>query len=173
MWRRAANRGTQPIDLHPCSPHSIVAAALQSLGAEGQRVAVELDDDLPEVLVDAALLERSLANVVGNALRYSHDEETVRVTASVVEDRLHLRVVDRGPGIPVSERTKVIAPFQRLGDTNTSDGVGLGLSITRGFVEAMNGSLQLEDTPGGGLTAALVLRLADRIDDEPEGEVSA
>ena len=165
--------GALAIDLHPCSPHSIVAAALQSLGAEGQRVAVELDDDLPEVLVDAALLERSLANVVGNALRYSHDKETVRVTASVVEDRLHLRVVDRGPGIPVSERTKVIAPFQRLGDTNTSDGVGLGLSITRGFVEAMNGSLQLEDTPGGGLTAALVLRLADRIDDEPEGEVSA
>ena len=164
--------GALAIELNPCSPHSIVAAALHSLGAEAERVVVELDDDLPEVLVDAALLERSLANVVGNSLRYSHDEGTVRVTADVLEDRLHLRVVDRGPGIPAGDRTKVMAPFQRLGDTNTSDGVGLGLSITRGFVEAMHGSLQLEDTPGGGLTAVLVLPLADRIDDEPDDEVT-
>ena len=162
--------GALAVELNPCPPGSIVSAALQSLGADAAQVSVELDPDLPEVLVDAALLERSLANVVGNALRYSHGTGAVRVAAGVIGDELHLRVVDRGPGIPVSERIKVMAPFQRLGDTNTVDGVGLGLSITRGFLEAMHGSLNLEDTPGGGLTATLVVPLADRIDDQvPDG----
>jgi two-component system sensor histidine kinase KdpD len=167
--------GALAIQPHPSVPASIVTAALQSLGADADRVVVDLDPALPEVYVDPALLERSLANVISNAVRYSHDvvvvgaddaRGLVRVTGGVVDDRLHLSVIDRGPGIPVSERTKVMAPFQRLGDTNTSDGVGLGLSITRGFLEAMHGSLRLEDTPGGGLTATLVLPLADLIDDD-------
>jgi two-component system sensor histidine kinase KdpD len=172
--------GALAIQPHPSMPANIVAAAMHSLGADSERVVTELAPDLPEVYVDPALLERSLANVISNAVRYSRDTDPVRVTAGVVDDHLHLRVVDRGPGIPVSERTKVMAPFQRLGDTNTADGVGLGLSITRGFLEAMHGSLRLEDTPGGGLTATLVVPLADRVDEEApvqepaqRGEVTA
>jgi two-component system sensor histidine kinase KdpD len=112
------------------------------------------------VRADAALLERSLANVLANALRHNPEGEPVRLEAGVVGDDVHLRVVDRGPGIPASQRARVVAPFQRLGDQRTDDGVGLGLAIAVGFVEAMDGAITLDDTPGGGLTVTIVLHRA-------------
>ena len=66
--------------------------------------------------------------------------------------RVALHVVDRGPGIPPAERERVFEPFQRLGDAGEATGVGLGLAVARGFVEAIGGELELDDTPGGGLT---------------------
>jgi len=72
-------------------------------------------------------------------------------------DRIELRVVDRGPGIPEQDREKVFAPFQRLGDTDNSTGIGIGLALSRGLTESMGGSLVPEATPGGGLT--MVIRL--------------
>ena len=70
--------------------------------------------------------------------------------------RIVLRVVDNGPGIDASDRQRVFVPFQRLGDT-TPTGLGLGLALSRGLVEAMAGSLDLHDTPGGGLTVVISL----------------
>ena len=67
-------------------------------------------------------------------------------------DRVELRVVDRGPGVPEEQREHVFAPFQRLGDRDNATGVGLGLALSRGLTEAMGGTLSAEDTPGGGLT---------------------
>jgi two-component system sensor histidine kinase KdpD len=61
-------------------------------------------------------------------------------------------VVDRGPGIPEKDRDRMFVPFQRLGDTDNTTGVGLGLALSRGLTEAMGGTLTAEDTPGGGLT---------------------
>jgi two-component system sensor histidine kinase KdpD len=68
--------------------------------------------------------------------------------------------VDRGPGIPEDDRDKIFVPFQRLGDTDNTAGVGLGLALSRGLTEAMGGTLEPEDTPGGGLTMALSLPAA-------------
>jgi two-component system sensor histidine kinase KdpD len=65
---------------------------------------------------------------------------------------VELRVVDRGPGIPEPDRDRMFVPFQRLGDTDNTTGVGLGLALSRGLTEAMGGTLTAEDTPGGGLT---------------------
>jgi two-component system sensor histidine kinase KdpD len=70
---------------------------------------------------------------------------------------VELRVVDRGPGIPEEHRDQMFVPFQRLGDTDNTTGVGLGLALSRGLTEAMGGTLEPEDTPGGGLTMALSL----------------
>lgn len=114
-------------------------------------------------MCDAALLERSLANVIANAMRHSGPGIPVRVEAGIVADRLHLRVVDRGPGISPEDRTRIVQPFQRLGDQHASDGVGLGLSIAQGFVDAMHGTFSLDDTPGGGLTVTIALPLADEV----------
>jgi two-component system sensor histidine kinase KdpD len=73
-------------------------------------------------------------------------------------------VVDRGPGIPAEEREAVFQPFQRKGDgaSATRAGVGLGLAVAKGFVEAMGGELTLEDTPRGGLTSVVSLKLAEQ-----------
>ena len=115
--------------------------------------------ELPDVVADPVLVQRIVANLVSNALRYSPDEPP-RVTASALGDVVELRVVDTGPGIPVEDRDRVFAPFQRLGDADTRTGVGLGLALSRGLAESMGGSIVPEDTPGGGLTMVLTLPAA-------------
>jgi two-component system, OmpR family, sensor histidine kinase KdpD len=77
--------------------------------------------------------------------------------ASSLADRVELRVVDRGPGVPKSQRDRIFVPFQRLGDTDNTTGVGLGLALSRGLTEAMGGTLEPEETPGGGMTMTLSL----------------
>jgi two-component system sensor histidine kinase KdpD len=71
-----------------------------------------------------------------------------------------VRVVDRGPGVRSDERARLFVPFQRRGDAAQGEGVGLGLAVARGFVEAMGGVIEVEDTPGGGLTLVIRLRAA-------------
>ena len=121
------------------------------------RVKVDVADAV--VLADGGLLERVLANLVDNALRYAPDSP-VRVTAGQVGPRVLIAVVDEGPGIPRGTEEQLFAPFQRLGDHDTSIGVGLGLSVARGFVEAMGGTISATDTPGGGLTVEIDLAAA-------------
>ncbi|MFF9135081.1 ATP-binding protein [Streptomyces sp. NPDC014776] len=123
---------------------------------------VELDvpETLPMVAVDAGLLERSVANLVENAVKYSPPGQRVLVAASAIADRVEVRVVDRGPGVPDEAKERIFAPFQRYGDSPRGAGVGLGLAVARGFAEAMGGTLNAEDTPGGGLTMVLSLRAA-------------
>ena len=118
------------------------------------RVKVEVDDTVAKA--DAGLLERVLANLVDNALRYA-PEGPIRVTAGQVGNRVLIAVVDEGPGTPRDTEDQLFAPFQRLGDQDTSIGVGLGLSVARGFVEAMGGTISATDTPGGGLTVEIDL----------------
>lgn len=120
---------------------------------------LDLPPDLPEVLADAGLLERVIANVVENALRYNPPRLKLLVTARALGDRVELRVVDRGPGIPAEARDAVFEAFQRRDDQAVSTGasVGLGLAIARGFTLAMDGSITLEDTPGGGLMVCIAL----------------
>ncbi|KAB1142922.1 sensor histidine kinase KdpD [Streptomyces luteolifulvus] len=125
-----------------------------------------VDLDIPEVLpmvrVDAGLLERAVANLVENAVKYSRPGKGVMVSASAIADRVEVRVVDRGPGVPDDAKERIFEPFQRYGDAPRGAGVGLGLAVARGFVEAMGGTLAAEDTPGGGLTMVLSLRAAGR-----------
>ena len=140
----------------PTGLDEIVPKALESLPDHGRSVEVDVPETLPRVDVDAALLERAVANVVGNASAWSVDARgPVRVTGSSASGRVELRVIDRGPGIPVGDRDRVFEPFQRLGDRSSSDGVGLGLAVARGFVQAMDGEIRIEDTPGGGVTMVL------------------
>ncbi|HSO96300.1 MAG TPA: DUF4118 domain-containing protein [Acidimicrobiia bacterium] len=138
----------------------VVAAALQSLGDTTGRVVVDVPETLPRVRADAALVERAIANVVANALQASPPKRPVRIFAGATGERVELTIVDNGPGIPRSKREEVFLPFQRLGDNPQGSGVGLGLAVARGFVEAMQGELQLDDTPGGGTTVAISVPIA-------------
>ncbi|NDI48222.1 ATP-binding protein [Goekera deserti] len=128
------------------------------------RVQLHSPDELPAVLADPGLLERVVANLVDNAARHAPDG-AITVAASAVGGRVELRVVDRGPGVAPADRERVFAPFQRLGDSPAGQGVGLGLAVARGLTEAMAGTLDAEDTPGGGLT--MVLSLAAVPDEQP------
>jgi two-component system sensor histidine kinase KdpD len=116
---------------------------------------MDLPENLPTVTADPLLLERVVANLVDNAITWSPPEQPPRVDAGAVSGQVLLRVTDRGPGIPQKQRADVFQPFQRLVDHGS--GVGLGLAIARGFIEAMGGELAIEDTPGGGTTMVVAL----------------
>jgi two-component system sensor histidine kinase KdpD len=136
----------------------VVARALDDVDPCGN-VEVDVPAELPEVLADAGLLERVVANVVQNALRYAPDGTRVRVAGSNHRGRVELRVIDRGPGIPAAAADVVFRPFQRTDDVPAAGaGVGLGLAIARGFTEAMGGEVSAEPTPGGGATIVIALR---------------
>ncbi|MGX7826630.1 ATP-binding protein [Actinokineospora sp. 24-640] len=137
----------------------VVARAL--IGIDGA-VTVEVDERLPGVTADLGLLERVVANVVDNALRHGGPDPRVAVRASAHGDHVELRVVDHGPGLPKHTSDRVFSPFQRLGDRDPSTGIGLGLSVAKGFTEAMGGTITAEDTPGGGLTIVVSLPRAAR-----------
>jgi two-component system sensor histidine kinase KdpD len=129
-----------------------VAAALDSLPTEPGQVVVGDLDTVPDAVVDPALLERVVANLVGNAVRHGGSGRPVTLTASALGERVELRIIDRGQGIRPEDWERVFTPFQRLGDHDNTTGVGLGLALSRGLVEAMGGTLAPEETPGGGLT---------------------
>ncbi|AXX30626.1 sensor histidine kinase KdpD [Actinosynnema pretiosum subsp. pretiosum] len=173
---RLATGAVAPL-LRPVTYDEVVAQALSGLD-ERAAVSVEVPEDLPPVLADSGLLERVVANVVDNALRHGrmaprrvvdvdgdgviteHEPEVV-VRASAHDDRVELRVVDHGSGVPEKSARAVFTPFQRLGDRDSTPGVGLGLSVAKGFVDAMGGAISAEDTPGGGLTMVISLPVAD------------
>ncbi|MBB5923279.1 two-component system sensor histidine kinase KdpD [Actinoalloteichus hoggarensis] len=139
----------------------VVFAALAGM-EERETVRVEIEESLPDVAADIGLLERAVANVIDNALRYGRGGRSpeVAVRASVYGDRAELWVVDTGPGVPGGSAEEVFAPFQRLGDRDSRPGLGLGLSVARGFLSAMGGTIRAEDTPGGGFTVVISLPMA-------------
>jgi two-component system sensor histidine kinase KdpD len=154
--------------LHPfVQPVAIDEVAPLALHGLPGAAAVRLDipEDLPLLRADAGLLERALANVLSNALRYSPSALPPTLRARVAPDRLVVSVIDHGPGVLAAQRQVMFEPFQRLGDTDTATGIGLGLAVARGFVEAMGGTLSASETPGGGLTMTLDLIIAS----EPAG----
>lgn len=130
----------------------VVPTALSSIS--GLRAAVDLDlpPNLPLVHADPGLLERAIANLVANADGVTPTDGRIRVTANALARTVELRIVDHGPGVPHDQRESMFQPFQRLGDTAAGTGVGLGLAVARGIIDAMNGGLSVEDTPDGGLT---------------------
>jgi len=136
----------------------VVPLALRGV-PEGS-VTLDIPETLPMVTADKGLLERIVANVVENAVEHSPEGTAVRLSASVLGDRVELRTIDRGAGVPDSAKERIFEPFQRHGDAPRGNGVGLGLAVARGFAEAMGGTLTPEDTPGGGLTMVLALKTA-------------
>jgi two-component system sensor histidine kinase KdpD len=126
-------------------------------GGDGLRFSIP--DTLPLVATDPGLLERALANLVANALRYSPPDRppTLAATASTDGDVVEVLVIDHGPGIAPDQRLRVFEPFQQLGDRRTGGGVGLGLAVAKGFIESVGGRIGAESTPGGGLTMRIEL----------------
>lgn len=159
---RLAAGAVHPL-LAPVGYDEVAVRAMAGLEGSG-RVRLEIDEEIPAVVADVGLLERVLANVVDNALRHGGGSP-VALRASAHADRVELRVVDRGPGVPRNSGDGLFVAFQRLGDRDAEPGVGLGLSVARGLVTVMGGSLTAEDTPGGGLTVVVSMPAAEPVGD--------
>jgi two-component system sensor histidine kinase KdpD len=132
-------------ETHPelWSVDDLVGQALDAVGRGGERILVELDAESPPVRVDAAQIERVLANLIENALKFSPSSAPVVVRAEHGSTELRIHVLDRGPGIAAKDRHLVFEPFR-------GHGSGLGLAIARGFAEANGGRLWTQDDPTGG-----------------------
>lgn len=128
---------------------------------------MEIAPNLPPVDADRGLLERALANIVENAVKYAPGTDIVLQATAGSSVQVgpdgrpfgEIRVVDHGGGVPAGRVVAMFQPFQRLDDADAGAGIGLGLAVAKGFVEAMGGQLVAEETPGGGLTMAIRLPL--------------
>ncbi len=149
--------GVLAVSLAPVDVADSVLAAIDELGTGPDAVDIALDPDLPPVRADGVLLQRVLVNVLANALRHSPDGAHVRVATSRLGGTVQIRIIDRGAGVSPERRQEMFEPFQRLGDTDNTTGLGLGLALSKGFAEGMGGTLTPEDTPGGGLTMVISL----------------
>jgi two-component system, OmpR family, sensor histidine kinase KdpD len=133
-------------------------AAMALIGLpDAADVLIDIPEDLPMLRADAGLLERTLANLLSNALRFSPASQPPELRAHAENDQVEISIVDHGPGVVAEQRTTMFEPFQRLGDTTTATGVGLGLAVARGFTDAMGGTIEAGETPGGGLTMTVTL----------------
>ncbi|CAH0193880.1 MULTISPECIES: DUF4118 domain-containing protein [unclassified Arthrobacter] len=152
--------------LKPVRWYEVIPGSLSAVPAG--RVRVDLPPNMPEIDADPGMLERVIANIVENAVKYAPDSDIVLVGAAgglspaTLGGRPagELRVIDHGRGIPAERVMEMFRPFQRLDDAPQTTGIGLGLAVAKGFTDAMGGSLSAEATPGGGLTMIIRLPLS-------------
>lgn len=139
-----------------CSVEEIVRETVEQLGAESGEFELQFERGLPFVRADAAQLERAFANLLANSLRHAAGAP-VTVQVQEARGRIHVRVSNRGPGIPAAELDRIFEPFYRGSDDLRHSGSGLGLAIVKGFVEANGGSVTAESLPGQGATFEIEL----------------
>jgi two-component system sensor histidine kinase KdpD len=161
------------------SVEELIRAALSELAARPEEFSLSIDRELPLVRVDSVQMERAFVNVLENARRHSGGHP-VSVRARAVRgrsgDRVIVRIVDRGPGIPPAQLERVFEPFYRAGTASSGHrGSGLGLAIARGFTEASAGTLHVESLPGQGASFVFELPLEQpaRVDDEAPRALAA
>jgi two-component system, OmpR family, sensor histidine kinase KdpD len=150
--------GALSIKLDAVALDDVVAGAVLALPDGSKRVTVTVPEDLGLVEADRGLLQRVLVNVIDNALHHGASEQPVEVVARAGGESAKIEVIDHGAGVSKEEQERLFEPFQRLDDHGT-EGLGLGLSVARGFIEAMGGAMVADQTPGGGLTMRIRLRL--------------
>jgi two-component system sensor histidine kinase KdpD len=153
--------GALQLFVRPTSLEEVAPLVVQAVD-DGALLRVEMSEDLPLFGADPGLLERALANLVVNALRYSPADRPPTLAARAVRGSdaagvVQIEVIDHGPGVPPDQWERIVAPFEQVGDQRGGNGVGLGLAVTKGFVEAMGGKLTADATVGGGLTMRIEL----------------
>jgi two-component system sensor histidine kinase KdpD len=144
----------------------VVSAAALAVPEASGRLRIDVPDDLPLVAGDRGLLQRVLVNVLENAFRHGASEDAVDIRAVAGGGSARLEVVDHGQGVPAGDEAEIFEPFRRLDER---EGVGLGLAVARGFVEAMGGAMVADGTDGGGLTMRIRLPLASAPDPVASG----
>jgi len=150
--------GALSVQPEPVALDEVIAAALLSVPGARDVVSVDVPEDLPLVQADPGLLERVFANLLENAIRHGGGAP-VEVVARAGELSARIKVVDHGAGVPEAERERLFQPFQRASG-GAPQGAGLGLTVARGFTEAMDGVLIADGSDGGGLTMRIRLPLA-------------
>jgi len=156
--------GAMKVRLEPCDVQDLIGVALAQLGdrTEGRAIEVDIPHDLPLVPLDFVLMVQVLVNLLDNAVKYSPPDQPVSLRAYLAGDQLRLEVLDRGPGVAAQEVEQIFNKFYRGSQAKGVGGSGLGLSISKGIVEAHQGCIWAERRSGGGLMVGLVLPLVSQ-----------
>jgi len=160
--------GAVSIQPEPVALDEVVSSALMAVPDAAGQTTLHIPEDLPLVLADRGLLERVFVNLLDNAIRHGGADRPIEIVAFSGDQSTKIEVVDHGPGVSRAQQERLFEPFQRL-DDRTNAGVGLGLSVARGFIEAMGGAMAADRTAGGGLTMRMRLPLAPPPPDRARG----
>jgi two-component system sensor histidine kinase KdpD len=146
------------MEWHPLE--EILGAALARVGKTHQdrQIVTQLPDNLPMVSVDDVLIEQVLVNLLDNAAKYSLRDSPIEVAAHLQEGAIVVEIADRGPGLDPDDLERVFEKFYR-GKRPHGRGVGLGLAICRGFVEAHGGRIWATNRADGGAAFCFTLPL--------------
>lgn len=157
--------GALKLRVEPGDVEDLVGAALTQLGDAAQRrnVHVTLASPLPMVPMDFALVTQALVNLLDNAIKYSPPEMPIDIRADVSGDEVQIRIADRGAGIPPRDLKRVFDKFYRIQREDSTRGVGLGLAISKGIIDAHGGRIWAENRPEGGTTVIFTLPLASPV----------
>jgi two-component system, OmpR family, sensor histidine kinase KdpD len=156
--------GAVRVRMDPCDVQDVIGAALEQLGGTlaNRFIEVDVPPDMPFVRMDFVLIAQVLVNLLDNALKYSRPEAPIRVQARLVKEGLEVSVSDDGDGIPEHEIPNAFEKFNRAGRTSETGGIGLGLSICKGLVEAHHGRIWAQRRHPQGTTLTFSLPLNPR-----------
>jgi len=151
--------GALRLRVEPGDVEDLIGTALAQLGeaALHRDVRVSVPPDLPLVPMDFTVMTQALVNVLDNAVKYSPADAPIEIRAVREGDEVRVQVEDRGPGVPPGDATRIFDKFYRIQREGGSHGVGLGLAISKGLVEAHGGRIWAEPRPGGGTIVAIAL----------------
>jgi two-component system, OmpR family, sensor histidine kinase KdpD len=151
--------GVLPVRLDPCDVEEVIGAALEQLGGTTRQRSIDLETarDLPFVQMDFVLMVQVLVNVLDNALKYSPENSRIAIRAQISGRELEISVLDEGKGIPEQNLGSVFEKFNRGDRTGETGGIGLGLSICKGLVEAHNGRIWVQRRTPHGTTVTFTI----------------
>ncbi len=151
--------GALTIRREPSDLQDVIGAALQQVGGRLQEreVQVVVPPEIPLVPLDSVPMVQVLVNLVDNALRYSPPDQPIDVVLRAAGPMAEVEVSDRGPGIPAEDLEHIFDRFYLVQRSQGSGGIGLGLSICRGIVEAHRGTIRAQNRPGGGTSFVIAL----------------
>jgi two-component system, OmpR family, sensor histidine kinase KdpD len=138
------------------------AVDIERESINGRDIRLDVPEEIPLALVDHTLIEQAVAKLLANAGSHTPARLPIEIDAEYINDHLLISVSDRGPGIPIEATERLFEKFYR-GDNRKTGGLGLGLSIARGLIEAHGGRLTAENRDGGG--ARFTIRLPVRVTD--------
>jgi two-component system sensor histidine kinase KdpD len=168
MSRLESGRITPRLDW--CDIHDLINKVVESLQEELKpfQLHIVIADDMPFVKIDFGLMEQVLYNLIYNATQYASNSPSLRVKAFYDNGIVTLQVMDRGPGFPAKEISLIFNKFYRI-EGSKAGGTGLGLSIAKGFTEAHNGTITVENRQNGG--AKFTIRIPTELpDNELKGQ---
>ena len=151
------NMGGISVIPQPTSPADVVDQTLLSMRRNLNRIENKVAENTEVIIADQPLLERALANLLDNAIAFSPLDSKVEIKAVTSEKTVSIEVRDEGTGIAEEDLGRVFVPFQRSGDSSARPGLGLGLAVAKGFIEAQGGRLEVESKVGAGTTFRIIM----------------